>query len=88
VPEAAITVDSAGNIFGTAAATGSFGAAYEVSPNGDGTWTLTILHDFGGGTDGAYPSSGALLDLSGKLYGTTIEGGGTKGRGTVFEITP
>ena len=73
---------------GTAAATGSFGTAYEVSPKGDGTWTLTILHNFGGGTDGADPGSGALLDLSGKLYGTTREGGGTKGRGTVFEITP
>src|SRR6266498_4791414 len=88
VPEAAIIVDSAGNIFGTAAATGSFGTAYEVSPNGDGTWTLTILHDFTSGTDGADPGSGALLDLSGKLYGTTREGGGTKGRGTVYEITP
>ena len=88
VPEAAITVDSAGNIFGTAAATGSFGTAYEVSPNGDGTWTLTILHNFAGGTDGADPNSGAMLDISGRLYGTTREGGGTKGRGTVFEITP
>jgi uncharacterized repeat protein (TIGR03803 family) len=88
IPEAAITVDSAGNIFGTAAATGSNGVAYEVSPNGDGTWTLTILHNFAGGTDGADPGSGAMLDVSGNLYGTTTEGGGTKGRGTVFEITP
>ena len=88
IPEAAITVDSAGNIFGTAAATGSFGVAYEVSPNGDATWALNILHNFEGGTDGSYPNSGAMLDISGKLYGTTREGGGTKGRGTVFEITP
>jgi uncharacterized repeat protein (TIGR03803 family) len=88
IPEAAITLDSAGNIFGTASAENTFGAAYEVSPNGDGTWTLTILHSFAGGTDGAYPGSGALLDISGNLYGTTMEGGGTKGRGTVYEITP
>jgi uncharacterized repeat protein (TIGR03803 family) len=88
LPEANITVDSAGNIFGTAVATGSSGVAYEVSPNGDGTWTLSILHAFAGGTDGAAPGSGAMLDVSGHLYGTTIEGGGAKGRGTVFEITP
>jgi uncharacterized repeat protein (TIGR03803 family) len=88
IPEAAITVDSAGNIFGTASATGSFGVAYEVSPNGSGTWALNILHNFEGGTDGSYPNSGAMLNISGKLYGTTREGGGTKGRGTVFEITP
>jgi uncharacterized repeat protein (TIGR03803 family) len=88
-PEGAITIDSAGNIFGTGIGGAfSFGSAFEVSPNGDGTWTLTDLHDFGSGTDGAYPGSGALLDISGNLYGTTIEGGGTKGRGTVFEITP
>jgi uncharacterized repeat protein (TIGR03803 family) len=89
-PESGIIIDSAGNIFGTTPYSGaySFGNAYEVSPNGDGTWTLTDLHDFGSGTDGAYPGSGVLLDLSGKLYGTTTEGGGTKGRGTVFEITP
>lgn len=88
LPEAGITVDSSGNIFGTAAATGTSGVAYEVSPNGDGTWSLSILHAFSGGDDGADPGSGALLDVSGNLYGTTIEGGGTKGRGVVYEITP
>jgi len=88
LPESGITVDSSGNIFGTAAATGTSGVAYEVSPNGDGTWSLTILHAFGSGDDGADPGSGALLDVAGKLYGTTKEGGGTKGRGTVYEIIP
>jgi uncharacterized repeat protein (TIGR03803 family) len=59
-----------------------------VSPNGDSAWTLTDLHDFGSGDDGAYTSYGSLLDVSGNVYGVTIEGGGTKGRGTVYEITP
>ena len=88
VPEAGITIDSSGNIFGTAVATGTSGVAHEVSPNGDGTWSLSILHAFGSGDDGAAPGSGALLDVSGNLYGTTIEGGGAKGRGVVYEITP
>jgi uncharacterized repeat protein (TIGR03803 family) len=86
-PESGIIIDSAGNIFGTAPADGASGTAYEVSPNGDGTWTLTDLHDFGSGTDGADPGGGVLLDVSGNLYGTTIEGG-TARRGTVFQITP
>ena len=84
-PESGIIMDSAGNIFGTTPY--SAGIAYEVSPNGDGTWTLTDLHNFGSGTDGADPGYGGLLDVSGKLYGTTRVGG-TAGRGTVFEITP
>jgi uncharacterized repeat protein (TIGR03803 family) len=84
-PESGIILDSAGNIFGTTPY--SAGIAYEVSPNGDGTWTLTDLHNFGSGTDGADPGYGGLLDVSGKLYGTTVVGG-TAGRGTVFEITP
>ena len=88
LPEANITVDAAGNVFGTAVATGSMGVAYEASPNGDGTWTLNILHSFAGGADGAAPSNGAMLEVAGKLYGVTTEGGGTKGRGTVYEITP
>jgi uncharacterized repeat protein (TIGR03803 family) len=87
LPEAGITVDSSGNIFGTAVAEGTSGTAYEVSPNGVGAWTLSILHNFAGGADGAAPD-GVLLDVSGNLYGTTSEGGGAKGRGTVYEITP
>jgi len=87
-PESGIVVDSSGNIFGTAIGGAfSFGSAYKVSPNGDGTWTLTSLHDFVSGNDAAYPTSGALLDISGKLYGTSGEGG-TSNRGTVYEITP
>jgi uncharacterized repeat protein (TIGR03803 family) len=86
VPEAGIIVDSSGNIFGAASCTGIYGCAYEVSPNGDSAWTLNILHEFAGGNDAAYPTSGALLNISGKLYGTTREGG-TSNRGTVYEIT-
>ena len=87
VPEAGIIIDSSGNIFGTASCTGFYGCAYELSPSGDGTWALNILHSFAGGNDAAYPSSGALLNISGKLYGTTREGG-TSNRGTVYAITP
>jgi len=52
----------------------------------------TSLHDFSGGTDGANPAGGVVIDSSGNLYGTTFWGGtGTacaEGCGLVFKITP
>jgi uncharacterized repeat protein (TIGR03803 family) len=53
---------------------------------------VKVLHSFqGGSADGAVPL-GPLLNVSGTLYGTTTEGGGTgcggAGCGTVFAIGP
>ena len=54
-----------------------------------------VLYSFDGfaGADGASPTS--LIDVKGKLYGTTYQGGTGKcgsgassGCGTVFSITP
>ncbi len=51
-----------------------------------------VVHSFGGGSDGASPVSGLILDASGNLYGTTYNGGsGTNCGfycGTVFELGP
>jgi len=47
-----------------------------------------VLHSFGSGTDGQYPTSG-LLRIGARFYGTTFYGGtGTNANGTVFSITP
>jgi uncharacterized repeat protein (TIGR03803 family) len=59
------------------------GAVFHLAPDG----TMTILHVFEGGSDGALPQTGLLLDNRGNLYGTTLEGG-AHGRGTVFRIAP
>jgi len=48
------------------------------------TQTLTVLHDFSGGTDGAYPEAGLTIDSAGNFYGTTTYGG--IGYGTVFKL--
>lgn len=57
----------------------------------------TVLHDFTGGSDGAYPRGGLTIDGAGNLYGTTDQGGnmgvncidhGNVGCGTVFEALP
>ncbi len=66
---------------------------YKLAHSGDG-WTMTDLHDFTGGGDGAYPTDAVVLDSSGNLYGTTYSGGtttgcsGNSGCGVVWEIIP
>ncbi len=68
--DAALAIDSAGNLYGTTSLGGanSLGVLFEVSPSG----AETILHNFTGGVDGAYPASTPVLDGSGNLYGTAL----------------
>jgi len=54
--------------------------------------TITVLHNFTGGADGANPSAGLTMDAAGNLYGTASYGGYTggycsSGCGTVFKLT-
>jgi uncharacterized repeat protein (TIGR03803 family) len=51
-------------------------------------WTETVLHRFGGGTDGAYPQfSDVIFDQAGNIYDVTYDGGpGPGGLGTVYEL--
>lgn len=53
-------------------------------------YTLKILYTFcalDACHDGAFPEAGLLIDPSGNLYGTTLEGGNL-GQGTIFELHP
>jgi len=47
--------------------------------------TLTVLHEFSGGSDGSFPKGGLIQDAAGNLYGTTSSGGAL-GEGTVYKI--
>jgi len=57
--------------------------------------TYQAIHNFAGGSDGAYPWAGLTADQAGNLYGTTFAGGGgpcvndygQSGCGTVFRLT-
>lgn len=60
---------------------GGCGTLYRITTNG----TEKVLHNFGVSGDGSDPS-GALIDVNGMLYGTTVSGG-TYGHGTVFSMT-
>jgi uncharacterized repeat protein (TIGR03803 family) len=79
-----LMTDSAGNLYGTtnAGGTSNFGALVKVTRSG----VETVLHNFAGGTDGAYPEGGLIRDKAGNFYGTTTAGG-TAGTGTVFRVT-
>jgi len=88
-PLAGLIFDAAGNLYGTTkmGGIGYWGTAFELSPNGNGGWTETVLCSFGVGGNGNEPYAGLIFDTAGNLYGTTLAGG-AYGYGTVFELTP
>jgi len=69
-------------------ATNGCGTVFALSPPASpgGSWTEQVLHNFAGGSDGAFPTSGLVADRNGVLYGTTL--GGSVGLGSVFSLTP
>jgi hypothetical protein len=57
------------------AQTGTVTTLYNfVTPNLDGTWSETTLHQFGIGSDGVGPSAELVSDGLGNFYSVTLEG--------------
>jgi uncharacterized repeat protein (TIGR03803 family) len=83
-PQASLTLDAAGNLYGTTQCSGAngVGSVFELTNTGNG-WTYTSLHDFAGGNDGFFPLSNVTIDTDGSLYGTT-----SGGVGTIWMIKP
>jgi uncharacterized repeat protein (TIGR03803 family) len=92
-PQERLVMDSAGNLYGTTYSDGAngMGAVFKLTPSGQ-TWVYKSLHDFTGGTDGAFPLSNIIIDANDNLYGTTSQGGNAPkcnvGCGVVFKISP
>jgi uncharacterized repeat protein (TIGR03803 family) len=85
-PYTGVTLDNAGNLYGTTVAggPGGGGTVFEMSPL-NGRWSFANLYDFSGfGIQG--PESDLITDAAGNLYGTTF-GEGAYGHGTVFKLT-
>src|SRR5277367_2148198 len=91
-PVAGVTLDAAGNIYGTSLMGGMYedGTVYKLSPATGGTWTEKVLHSFNeNGVDGKNPYDPVIFDPQGNLYGTTYGGGANPNfLGTVFELSP
>jgi uncharacterized protein YceK len=110
-PSATLARDNSGALYGSTVSGGTGGCVdifggvvgcgtiFKLTPPAPGAtkWTKTTLHHFAGGADGALPSGKLLVDGSGALYGTTIQGGNgvcddgignNVGCGTVFKLVP
>jgi hypothetical protein len=109
LPGGDLVFDTAGNLYGATSFGGGrgttcdpgyyqgCGTVFELSPpkTKGGKWIEKVLHRFAGGTDGAYPNGGLVLDSNGAIYGTAYAGSnlGCKttisiGCGMAFELKP
>jgi uncharacterized repeat protein (TIGR03803 family) len=81
-------IDVSGTLYGTTRSggrgncVGGCGVVFSIKADG----TVKVLHDFGvASSDGTHPEAN-LTDVSGTLYGTTLEGG-ARDLGTAYSIT-
>jgi len=99
-PEAGLTRDAAGNLYGTTYYGGSTagrcrgfgcGLVFQLTHRGL-EWSQTTLYKFQGMPDGIYPQARLVFGPDGALYGTTSSGGPglcpNDGCGTVFKLQP
>ena len=86
-PGGTLTVDAAGNLFGTAVTGGSKGkgTVFEVPKTASGYSDIPVVLATFDGSNGANPQAGLISDAAGDLFGTT-SGGGANNDGAVFEL--
>jgi hypothetical protein len=101
-PMSNLTIDPAGNLYGTTNTGGSgagVGTVFQLTPPPveGGAWAKSVLHSFQGGTaDGSTPGmAGVVFDGLGNLYGVTRMGGrnipgfcNATGCGVIYRLTP
>ena len=96
----ALIADKFGALYGTTMGGGNGGCNYfglpgcgvvfKLTPTASG-YSESVIYNFQGGTDGANPVYGVVIDASGNLYGTTSAGGSKKcpggGCGVAYKLT-
>jgi len=91
-PYAGLTIDEAGNLYGTASSGGSnsncinCGTVFKLVDH-SGAWIFNTIYSFGGGLDGVAPYARVVFGPEGILYGTTVSGGRDE-FGTVYKLQP
>jgi hypothetical protein len=96
-----LILDRAGDLVGTTENGGSAlqGTVFKITPKGKGKVEESLIHEFAGEADGAFPNSGLTPDAAGNLYGVVSQGGGIGGKnictedsdescGIVYKLTP
>jgi uncharacterized repeat protein (TIGR03803 family) len=89
-PYKGVTLDSEGNLYGTAvtggggSCEGGCGVVFKLTNSG-GVWTQSVIHTFTGGADGSGAGSPVSLDAHGNVYGTTPTGG-AYGVGVLYQL--
>lgn len=87
LPVGSLVADEFGNLYGATRTGGLKGCSYgcgtvfKVSTNA----TESVLHDFTGGNDGAYPTGPLIFNAAGNLFGAAT-GGGAGQYGVVFML--
>lgn len=92
LPQAALAIDTAGNLFGTAPRGGheSQGTVFELIRTDPGKFKFSRLYSFCPKlicTTGANPLGSLIIDTMGDLYGTASMGGNS-GNGVIFKLSP
>ncbi|MGD0932221.1 MAG: choice-of-anchor tandem repeat GloVer-containing protein [Candidatus Korobacteraceae bacterium] len=88
--QAGLIFDSAGNLYGAAAAGGpnGSGTVFQLAPSGD-NWNFTVLYaNFGEGGGYEGPAASLAIDQTGALYGTSVGWNDGNNFGTIFKLTP
>jgi uncharacterized repeat protein (TIGR03803 family) len=81
-PTGTLTMDAAGNLYGTTA--GGYNEIYKLSPNGSGGWSESVLYS---GSASGFDFSAVAEDAAGNVY--SVEAiGGANNKGFVLELSP